>query len=284
MKKILAVLCTLTMLTAVLGGCSSESTAPAESTEQVSAAPEIKAEETSSPQPEPEAEVELHVSAAASLTDVLDELIEAYKDEAPNVTIVPTYDSSGTLQTQIEEGAPADLFLSAAQKQMDTLEEEGLVDSDTRKDLLVNKVVLITPKDSESDIASFEDAATDKVTMIAIGNDTVPVGQYTQEIYTNLGLWDEITAKANLGENVRAVLSWVESGDVDCGVVYATDAATTDNVNIVCEAPADSHQPVVYPASVLKESENPGEAAEFLDFLSSDTAVQAFEKAGFTMA
>ena len=283
MKKIPAILCTLTMAAAILGGCASE-TAP-ESTEQASSTlPATAAEETASLQPEPEEDIELHISAAASLTDVMDELIAVYQDEFPNVTIIPTYDSSGTLQTQIEEGAPADLFLSAAQKQMDSLEEEGLIDSGSRKDLLINKVVLITPKDSEADITSFEDAAGDKVSMIAIGNDTVPVGQYTQEIYTNLGLWDEVSAKANLGENVRAVLSWVESGDVDCGIVYATDAATSENVSIVCEAPADSHQPVVYPASVLAESSNPNAAGEFLDFLSSDTAVQAFENAGFTMA
>lgn len=116
------------------------------------------------------------------------------------------------------------MFVSAAQKQMNALDEKGLVQSDTIKNLLVNKVVLIVPKDSQSDIATFEDVATDKVAMVAVGEASVPVGQYTEEIYTYLNLWDAVKAKANFGTNVRAVLSWVEGGDVDCGVVYATDA------------------------------------------------------------
>ena len=293
MKKILAILCVFAMSTAMLAGCSGGSSAPetqateAPATEAPATEVPDEAQEdtqTAEPDAEPAEDIELHISAAASLTDVIDELIAEYKELAPNVTLVPTYDSSGTLQTQIEEGAPADVFISAAQKQMDSLEQQELIDTASRLDLLLNKVVLIVPKDSESDIASFEDVATDKVSMVAIGNDTVPVGQYTQEIYTSLGLWDEVSAKANLGENVRAVLSWVESGDVDCGIVYATDAASTENVTVICEAPEDSHLPVIYPAAVLAGSENSEAAGDFLDFLSSDTAVAAFEKAGFTMA
>ena len=227
--------------------------------------------------------VELYISAAASLTDVLAEIAEDYKAVAPNVTLTFTFDSSGTLQTQIEEGAPADVFVSAAQKQMNALDEKGLVQSDTIKNLLVNKVVLIVPKDSQSDIATFEDVATDKVAMVAVGEASVPVGQYTEEIYTYLNLWDAVKAKANFGTNVRAVLSWVEGGDVDCGVVYATDAASTDGVKVICEAPEGSHKPVIYPAAVLKGSTHSEEAKAFVEYLSGSDAVKRFEAAGFSM-
>lgn len=259
-KKVLSLVLILSLTLALLCGCS----APAEQ---------------SSDEP-----VELFVSAAASLTDVFQEIAESYKTVAPNVTLTFTFDSSGTLQTQIEEGAPADVFVSAAQKQMKALDEEGLVLSDSIKDLLVNKVVLIVPAASTLDITSFEDVTTDKVSMVAIGEASVPVGQYTEEIYTYLGTWDAVKAKANFGTNVRAVLGWVEGGDVDCGIVYATDAASSgDKVKVVCEAPEGSHKPVVYPAAVLKNAAHPEEAQAFVDYLSSDEAVAAFEAAGFAM-
>lgn len=228
--------------------------------------------------------VELYISAAASLTDVLTEIAESYKTAAPNVTITLTFDSSGTLQTQIEEGAPSDLFISAAQKQMNALDEQGLIDSGSRIDLLENEVVLIVPAGGDTSITSFEDVASDKVSMVAIGDESVPVGQYTQTIYENLGLWDAIKAKANLGGNVRAVLAWVEGGNVDCGIVYATDAASTDGVTVICSAPEGSCDPVIYPAAVLASTEHPDEAQAFLDYLTSDTAIAAFEAAGFIVA
>lgn len=285
MKRLSAILLAAIMLFALLAGCGSSSSP----TEAPTAEPAVEVTPAPTPEPPPEPEpepepVELYISAAASLTDVINELAEEYKSLAPHVTLVCTFDSSGTLQTQIEEGAPADVFLSAAQKQMNSLEEAGLIVSDTRKDLLINKVVLIVPADDESDIASFEDVTTDKVSMVAIGDETVPVGQYTEEIYTYLGTWEEVKTKANLGANVRAVLAWVETGDVDCGIVYATDAASSDLVKIVCEAPEGSHKAVVYPGAVVADSKNQEEAKAFLDFLSSAVAVAAFEKAGFTMA
>lgn len=231
-----------------------------------------------------EAQVELLVSGAASLTDVLAEIGAAYSEANPNVSIVFSFDSSGTLQTQIEEGAPADVFVSAAQKQMNGLEEKGLILADTRINLLENKVVLVVPAASQLDITTFEDVATDKVKMVAVGGESVPVGQYTQQIYENLGLWDEVSAKANYGENVRAVLAWVESGDVDCGIVYATDAASTEGVRIVAEAPEGSVDPVIYPAAVIAASEKVDDAKDFLTYLSGEEAVALFEAAGFVMA
>ena len=237
-------------------------------------------EPTPNPTPEP---VELFVSAAASLTDVLAEISEGYKAVAPNVTLTFNFDSSGTLQTQIEEGAPADIFFSAAQKQMTALKDKGLTVDDTIKNMLLNKVVLIVPANSDKGIASFEDVTTDKVKLIAVGEASVPVGQYTEEIYTTLGTWDAVKSKANFGANVRAVLAWVETGDVDCGIVYATDAATTDLVKVVAEAPEGTHKPVVYPAAVLKNARHPNEAKAFIDYLSGPEATAAFEAAGFSI-
>ena len=232
------------------------------------------------PAPEP---AEILVSAAASLTDVLPQIAEQYKAVAPNVTVTFSFGSSGTLQTQIEEGAPADLFLSAGQKQMDALAEKNLIATDTRKDLLVNKVVLILPANSTADIKSFEDVVTDKVKMVGVGESSVPVGQYAEDMFTTLGMWDQVKAKANFGTDVRQVLSWVESGDVDCGVVYATDAATTTGVKIVAEAPEASHKPVVYPAAVIANAAQPDAAKAFLNYLSTEDAAAVFEAAGFAM-
>ena len=226
---------------------------------------------------------EVLVLAASSLTDVLEEIAEEYQDANPNVKIIFSFGSSGTLQAQIEEGAPADIFLSAAQKQMNELEEKGLIDKQTRVDILENKVVLIVPSDSTSEIRSFEEAADSSVSMIALGESSVPVGQYAQEIYTHLGLWEMISGKANFGSNVREVLTWVEGGNVDCGVVYATDAATTSSVKVICEAPQGSHKPVIYPGAVLAESSQKEAAKKFLDFLCGYEAKTYFEKAGFKM-
>jgi len=222
----------------------------------------------------------LTVFAAASLTEALNEIATLYKASAPEATLTFNFDSSGKLQTQIENGAEADLFLSAGQKQMDAI-AATYIDSTTRKDLLVNQVVLILPKNSKKPIKSFEDCLGDKVSLIAIGNSSVPVGQYTEEIFKSLNGWDKITAKASLGTNVKEVLSQVESGSVDAGIVYATDAATAKNVKVVAEAPKGSHKPAVYPVAVLKKSAQPKEAKAFLDYLSSPKATAVFKKIGF---
>ena len=224
----------------------------------------------------------LNVFAAASLTEALNEIAALYKKTAPEVTLSFNFNSSGTLQTQIENGAEADLFLSAGQRQMNAL-AGAYIDTATRKDLLVNSVVLIVPKGSSKGIASFQDCLTSKVSLIALGNADVPVGQYSEEIFKFLKGWDIVRAKASLGTNVKEVLSQVESGSVDCGVVYSTDAATAKNVTVVADAPAGSHQPVVYPAAVIKNSPNAPAARAFLAYLSSPQAVAVFDKIGFTV-
>ena len=231
---------------------------------------------SAAPQTEP---VELTVFAAASMTETLTEIAELYKKEAPDVSLVYNFDSSGTLQTQIEEGAVCDLFLSAGQKQMDALETDFLLEGD----LLQNKVVLIAPKGAENAPASFEEAANAE--RIALGGADVPVGQYSEEIFRHLGLWDSMNAagKITFGSNVKEVLAQVEAASVDCGVVYQTDAAASDGVTVCAEAPEDSYSPAVYPAAVLAGSEHPEEAKAFLAFLKADACKQIFEDAGFTV-
>ena len=225
---------------------------------------------------------ELTVLAAASMTDAMQEIGEAYQETHENIEITYQFDSSGTLKTQIEEGAPADIFISAATKQMDELVQGELVAKDSVFPWLENKVVLIVPKDSEDGPDSFEDAAKEEVPMIAIGNEDVPVGQYTQTIYQNLGLWENIQAKANLASNVRQVLDWVATGNAPCGVVYATDAQIEKNVKVVCEAPKGSCDPVIYPAGLVSASKEKEASAEFLEYLKTEEVSKILEAYGFT--
>lgn len=226
---------------------------------------------------------ELTILAAASLTDVCNEIKALYEKENPGVRLTFSYGASGALQTQIEEGAPADLFISAAEKQMEALKEKGLIDTASVVKLLENKVVLIVPQDSEKAITSFEAAAGDEVEIIGLGEPaSVPVGQYSEEIFTSLGILEQVKKKANYGSDVRTVLSWVETGAVDCGVVYATDAYVGENIKIVCEAPEGSCKQVIYPAAIVKSSESPEAAADFLAWLSGDEAMELFETYGFS--
>lgn len=227
---------------------------------------------------------ELLVAAAASLTDVTKDLAKAYKTKAPDVTLTFTYGASGALQQQIEEGAPVDVFISAAKKQMNALEKKELLQA-PGKDLLINRMALIVPAGSKAGIKSFKDAGTKKVKLIAFGDPaTVPAGQYSQEIFKGLGIVDAVNAKANLGSDVRQVLTWVEMGEVDCGVVFMTDAMTSKKVKVVAIAEDGTHSPAIYPVGMLKESKNKEEGQKFIDFLYSGAAKAIFEKYGFSMS
>ena len=241
-------------------------------------------------------EITLYVFAAASMTETLDQIIDLYKAEAPNVTIVPTYDSSGTLKTQIEEGAECDLFISAAQKQMNQLDaakdaEGGNTDgldfvlSDSRVNLLENKVVLAVPDENKADIQSFEDLGTDKLTLLCIGNEDVPVGAYSEEILTTLGILDTLKAsnKLTYGSNVKEVTTQVKEGTVDAGIIYATDAFSAD-LTVVAQADSALCRQVIYPAAVMKNTQHEEAARDFLAFLQSDAAMQVFQSVGFAPA
>lgn len=229
--------------------------------------------------------VELHVFAAASLTETLDELIEAYKAVAPEVAVVPTYDSSGTLLKQIQEGAACDLFISAAQKQMDALEDAGQLQMDTRIDLLENKVALAVPEGNPKGIESFDQLAElleAGDVFLAVGNSDVPVGQYTQKIFAYYGLDEEKLAPClSYGSNVKEVTTHVAEGVVDCGIIYATDAFSA-GLTVVDTATAEMCGQVIYPAAVLKNSQHPEEAQAFLDYVRSADGAAVLESVGFT--
>ena len=226
--------------------------------------------------------VELIISAAASLKESAKDLTELYKKEDPYVDVKFTFGSSGALATQIEEGAPADIFMPAALKQMNALEQKGLLLEGSKKEFLINKVVLISPKDSNKELLSFEDSASDSISKIGLGEpDSVPAGQYAKEVFTTLGIWNKVKGKAVFGSDVRQVLTWVENGEVDCGVVYQTDAIASDKINVVCEAPKDTHKPVIYPVAVIRSSKNQQEAGAFIDFLTTSEASAVFKKHGF---
>ena len=226
--------------------------------------------------------VELQVSAAASLTDAMKELATEYAKEHPQTKLVFNFGSSGALQQAIENGGAADVFVSAAQKQMNALDEKKLLADGTRVDLLINDVVLITAKDSTLNLPDFKAVLDPAVAHIALGEPKgVPVGQYSEEVFTKLGILDQVKERAVYGSDVRQVLAWVETGDADCGVVYATDAAISDKVKVAAVAPEGTHKPIVYPAAVLKDAKNMNEAKDFLAFLQTDTAKKVFEKYGF---
>lgn len=227
---------------------------------------------------------ELVIAAAASLKEATADIESIFEEKNQNIDLVFTYGASGSLQQQIEQGSPTDVFVSAGSKQMDMLDNEGLLLDGTKQDLLTNKVVLITPKD-KTDLTSFEDLNSDKVIQIGFGEpSTVPVGQYTEETLENLGILDSVknSGKVVYAKDVKEVLTWVETGNVDAGVVYETDAKTSNSVNIVCEAPENSHDEIIYPVAIIEDSKNIEGAKEFIEFLNSDEGKAIFKEYGFT--
>ena len=240
--------------------------------------------------------VTLRVFAAASLTETLQQIAADYQTQHPQVQLEFTFDSSGTLKTQIEEGAVCDVFISAAQKQMDQLDgqvtdpainPEGLdfINTDTRFDLVQNQVVLAVTEENPAQIYSFADLGTDKLYLLALGNEDVPVGAYSLQILTGLNLLEglEQGQKISYGSNVKEVTTQVLEGAADCGMIYATDAFSA-KLTVVDTADTALYSPAVYPAAALKASQYPQQAADFLNYLkTSPKARSAFEGVGFTM-
>lgn len=265
MKKIFSLILILCMLFSLIGCSANETPAP------TPVAPTSKEPETT-----------ILVAAAASLKNCMDEeLIPLFTERNSNVKVNATYDSSGKLQTQIEEGAEVDVFMSAAMKQMNALHEKGMIQENSIVELLENKIVLIVPKGSDNGMSIFEDVL--KADTIAIGDpESVPAGQYAKEAFENLSIWDQVSSKASLGTNVTEVLNWVAEGSADAGVVYSTDAASNENVEVRAEAPEGSVSKVIYPVGIVKASEKQDAAKLFTDFLESDDALKIFEEYGFT--
>lgn len=239
---------------------------------------------------------ELVVFAAASMTETLNQIKTDYEAQHKDITLTYNFDSSGTLKTQIQEGATCDVFISAAQKQMDQLdaskdntanpEQLDFINSDSRMDLLENKVVLVVPENNPKNINSFDDLKSKLESgdvLLAMGNSDVPVGQYTQKILQYWGLDEKAladTGKITYGSNVKEVTTQVSEGSADCGVVYYTDAYSA-GLKIVGEATEEMCGKTIYPGAVMKNSEHPEQAQEFLAYLSSDAAAKVFEKVGF---
>ncbi|MBI5591739.1 MAG: molybdate ABC transporter substrate-binding protein [Deltaproteobacteria bacterium] len=233
-----------------------------------------------------QASKEITVSAAISLKNAFEEIGTLFESRNKGVKVVFNFGASGDLVKQIEGGAPVDVFASAAQKDMDQIEQKGLIDSFTRFNFVKNTVVLIQSLSSTLEIKGFEDLLKPEVKMISIGNpQTVPAGKYAQEVFTRLKVWDGISHKLVLAENVRQVLDYVTKNEVDAGVVYATDAAVqTGKIKIVATAPSESHKPVVYPVAVLKGSKNEALAKAFVAMLKADEGMNILKKYGFESA
>lgn len=283
-KKILAFMLISVMLCGILTSCGEKENSSETTTATTSATNESE-------------QVDLIVFAAASMTETLTELSNAYMKEHPNVNVVLNFDSSGTLKTQIQEGADCDVFISAGQLQMDQLDAdadasvntEGLdyVLEGSRFDILENKVALVVPDNNTKNIQSFEDMKTgleNGSILLAMGNSDVPVGQYTQKILTYLGLDETSLANAGnitYGSNVKEVTTQVSEAAVDCGIVYQTDAYSA-GLTVVDTATSEMCGQVIYPAAVLNVSKHPDIAKDYLNFLTSDAADAVFEEVGFT--
>lgn len=287
MRKLFALLIAAAMVLSLTACAAPAADEPAPATE------ETAAPEETVPEAEP---VELIIFAAASMTETMNQIAELYKAKAPNVTLTYNFDSSGTLKTQIQEGAECDLFISAGQKQMNQLDitADPEVNTDkldfvlegTRINLLENRVTLCVPEGNPKDIKSFDDLA-DKLkegsVLMAMGNSDVPVGQYTQKILAFYGLDEEKLAKDGVityGTNVKEVTTQVTEASVDCGVVYCTDAFSA-GLTPVDYATKEMCGQVIYPAAVLNVSKNQEAAKEFLAYLQTDEAMKVFEAVGF---
>ena len=226
---------------------------------------------------------ELLIGAAMSLREVTEDLEEAFRADNPDIAITFTYASSGALQNQIEEGASIDIFMSAAIAQMRNLEEAGLIYGSSRN-VVTNSVALIVPADSTLNISSFADVADASVGIVGVGDpDAMPIGRFAQEIFTNLGIEDEVYAKAVIASDVLQILTWVELSEVDAGVVFMTDAITSDEVRVIEIADPALHTPSINPVGIVAGSPNTEAAQSFVDFLFTETARGIFEEHGFTI-
>ncbi len=230
---------------------------------------------------------QLIVSAAASLKNVMEEIEPLYQKKHPETEIIYNFASSGSLQLQIEQGAPVDVFISAAVTKMNALEKQDLLLRETRRDLLKNQIVLVAPKSNKNNslkLDSFDDLTTNKITMIALGEpNSVPVGQYAQEVLTSFEIANKVNSQAVYAKDARQVLNYVTTGNVDAGIVYRTDAQVSENATIVATAPETSHSPVIYPIAVIKDSDNSDAATELIEFLTTPEVQTVFEDYGFDL-
>ncbi|ASN03815.1 molybdate ABC transporter substrate-binding protein [Virgibacillus necropolis] len=227
-------------------------------------------------------EKELFISAAASLSGALEKISEDYEAENPNVNLTLNFSGSGKLAQQIQQGAPVDVFLSADQYWMDVLEHDNLISPNTRMNFAKNSLVLITHKDSNKKVNSLKDINPNSLGQIAIGNpESVPAGKYAKEALTNVGLSDKLIGHFVYAKDVRQVLTYVESGNVEIGFVYGTDLHRAENVQALMEIDSSLYPPIIYPAAVMSTTEHPELAKDFVEYLQSDSAQVILENYGF---
>jgi molybdate transport system substrate-binding protein len=226
--------------------------------------------------------IELIISAAVSLKDAMEVIQSTYQEKNPGVRLKFNYGGSGSLQQQISKGAPVDLFFSAAEDKFDLLVEEGTIAKGDGLDLLGNELVLVVPKEDRS-IKGFKDLLKEEVDKISIGTpETVPAGKYAKESFEKMDLWKAVESKVVFAKDVRQVLTYVETGNVEAGIVYRTDAIVSDKVEIVASANPNTHTPIIYPVGIIKDSKHYEAAKELYEYLQSENALKVFEDYGFT--
>jgi molybdate transport system substrate-binding protein len=226
--------------------------------------------------------IELTISAAASMQKALTELQSYYEQEHSNVKLLFNYGASGALQQQIEQGAPVDVFFSASEEKFNEVLEKDLIEKQNSIDLVSNELVLIQNKQSNHKISGFVGLSDSKIKRISIGTpESVPAGKYAKETLESQNLWPQLEEKLVFAKDVRQVLTYVESGNVDAGIVYKTDAISSEKIEVVIKADPKSHSPIIYPLGVVKNSKQKEEAINFYNFLQGDQAKRIFEKHGF---
>lgn len=266
-KKFSGLLIFVLMLTFILTACNYNNSA---------------SKETETASKPAEKQVELIISAAASLTDAAKEIATTFKKEYPNITITYNFGASGSLSQQIEQGAPADLFLTASKKDMDALAEKGLINKDSRIDFASNDMVVVTGKSNKLTLSNFKDISNLNVNNIVLGNPkAVPAGRYGKESLENAGAWDKIKNKVVYASDVRQVLAQVESGNADLAFVYNSDALQSKDVKIVTKVDSSLHSPIIYPGAIIKSSKNQDAAKLYLDFLNSEKGKSILKSYGF---
>jgi len=228
-------------------------------------------------------EIQLLISAATSLKDALEEIQMDYERSHPHIKLHFNFGGSGALQQQIEQGAPVDLFLSAALNHMQELEDKGLVDQ--QRNLLTNELVVIVPKNTKYNLSQLTDLTSVSLHKIAIGiPESVPAGDYAKQTLIQLNLWETLQSNLVQAKDVRQVLHYVETGNADAGFVYKTDAQASDQVTTALNVDPSLHSPIVYPMGILNTSKHPEEVKELYEYLQSDEALHFFSKYGFTSA
>ncbi|WP_433944646.1 molybdate ABC transporter substrate-binding protein [Paenibacillus sp. SN-8-1] len=275
--RISVLLSIIIVLMAALSGCTSKDTAATSSTDN-------QAQSASKSASTPAETVELTVSAAASMTDALKDIQKTYEAANPNIKLNFNFGASGALQHQIEQGAPADLFLSAAAKNMKALVDKQLIDTNQQKKLLGNELAAVVFTDGKVGVTNVIDLSKDDVKNIAIGiPESVPAGSYAKEALTNLKLWDSLQSKMVQGKDVRQVLQYVETGNADVGFVYKTDALTSQKVKVAFTVDPKTYKPIEYPIGIVKATKHSKEAESFYTYLQSKEALDVFVKYGFSI-